>query len=116
MEAVLELGLLSVVLGKKQKPGFQQAEHVPQKDAARLCLLVYKKALHQYWCQSILAMLGSFTSIRFWQLQLSFPILASFVLPLLKAQWFPGLMQYVRMKLSEQLWQGKKGGSSGCFI
>lgn len=41
--------------------------------------------------QSILAMLGSFDK---------FP---SFVLSLIKAQWFLGLIQHVRMKLSEQL-------------
>lgn len=61
--------------------------------------------------QSILAMLGSFISIRLQELQLSFAKFPSFVLSLIKAQSLPGLIQHVRMKLSEQLWQGKKAGS-----
>lgn len=61
--------------------------------------------------QSILAMLGSFTSIRLQELQLSFARFPSFVLLLIKAQWLPGLIQHVRMKLSQE----KKAGSFTWF-
>lgn len=95
-EAALEPGLLSVVLGKEQNRLPASRIHPTER-----CCQMYKKCTSTgVMHQSILAMLGSFTNIRLWELQLSFATLASFVLPLPKAQWLAGLIQWEWNSLS----------------